>query len=98
MGFVSSNNGLRIGIISSEIKAMRKRMDWSLCFIADSEGAPGKDILQLAAEAVEGGATIVQLRGKKWTGREFLDMGLKAVRLLRSKKETLIINDRVDIG
>jgi thiamine-phosphate pyrophosphorylase len=98
MGFVSSNSGLRIGIISSEIKAMRKRIDWSLCFIADSEAAAGKNILQLLADAGEGGATIVQLRGKRWTSREFLDMGLKAVRLLRSKKIPLIINDRVDIA
>src|SRR4030042_4885367 len=73
-------------------------IDWRLCFIADSEAASGRDILQLIAEAVDGGATIVQLRGKKWTSREFLDVGMKAVRFLGPKKITLIINDRVDIA
>lgn len=79
-------------------QSQRDRLDWRLCFIADSEAAAGKDILQLIAEAVAGGATIVQLRGKNWTGREFLDTALKAVRLLGSKKIPLIINDRVDIA
>jgi thiamine-phosphate pyrophosphorylase len=73
-------------------------VDWRLCFIADSEAAVGRDILQLIAEAVEGGATIIQLRGKKWTSREFLLLGMKAGRFLRPKKIPLIINDRVDIA
>jgi len=72
-------------------------IDWRLCFIADSEAAGGRDILQLIAEAVEGGATIIQLRGKKWTSRKFLDVGMKAVQFLRPRKIPLIINDRVDI-
>jgi thiamine-phosphate pyrophosphorylase len=73
-------------------------VDWGLCFIADSEAAAGRDMLQLIAEAVEGGATLIQLRGKKWASREFLDVGIKAVRFLRPKKIPLIINDRVDIA
>jgi thiamine-phosphate pyrophosphorylase len=74
------------------------RIDWRLCFIADSEAASGRDILQLIAEAVEGGVTLIQLRGKKWTSREFLDVGMKAFRFLGPKKIPLIINDRVDIA
>lgn len=73
-------------------------IDWRLCFIADSEAAAGRDILQLIAEAVEGGATIIQLRGKKWTSREFLDVGMEAFRFLTAKRIPLIINDRVDIA
>jgi thiamine-phosphate pyrophosphorylase len=73
-------------------------IDWRLCFIADSEAAAGRDVLQLIAEAVEGGATTIQLRGKKWTSREFLDVGIKAFRFLGPKKIPLIINDRVDIA
>jgi len=80
------------------MKAVLDRIDWRLCFIADSEAAAGRDILKLVAEAVDGGATIIQIRGKKWTNREFLDVGLKAARFLRPKKIPLIINDRVDIA
>ena len=74
------------------------RTDWRLCFIADSEAAAGRDILKLIDEAVAGGATLIQLRGKLWTSREFLDVAIRAVRLLRPKKIPLIINDRVDIA
>jgi len=74
------------------------RIDWRLCFVADSEAAAGRDILELIGLAVDGGATIVQLRGKRWTSREFLDAGMKAAGLLRPRKIPLIINDRVDIA
>ncbi|MGB7294479.1 MAG: thiamine phosphate synthase [Candidatus Aminicenantales bacterium] len=75
-----------------------RRIDWRLCFIADSEAAAGKGIIRLITAAVAGGVTIIQLRGKKWTGREFLDVGMKAARLLRPKNIPLIINDRVDVA
>ncbi|MFZ2054004.1 MAG: thiamine phosphate synthase [Candidatus Aminicenantales bacterium] len=74
------------------------RIDWRLCFIVDSEAAAGRDILQLVGEAVDGGATIIQLRGKKWTSRKFMEVGMKTVRFLSTKKIPLIINDRVDIA
>jgi thiamine-phosphate pyrophosphorylase len=80
------------------MKGIRDRIDWKLCFIADSEAAAERDVISLAAEAVEGGATIIQLRGKKWTSRDFLELGLRAGRLLRPKKIPLIINDRLDIA
>jgi thiamine-phosphate pyrophosphorylase len=80
------------------MKTMRERIDWRLCFIADSEAAAGSDVLELVAEAVKGGATIIQLRGKNWISRDLLDLGLKAVRLLRPEKVPVIINDRVDIA
>jgi thiamine-phosphate pyrophosphorylase len=75
-----------------------QRTDWRLCFIADSEAAAGRDLFQLIGEAVAGGATSIQLRGKKWTGRDFIEKGVKVVQFLRPKKIPLIINDRVDIA
>ncbi|MBN2409437.1 MAG: thiamine phosphate synthase [Candidatus Aminicenantes bacterium] len=75
-----------------------RRIDWRLCFIADSEAAGGREILPLIVDAVEGGATLVQLRGKKWTSRKFLELGVQAVRFLRAEKIPLIINDRLDIA
>jgi thiamine-phosphate pyrophosphorylase len=74
------------------------RVDWRLCFIADSEAAAIKDILRLVSEAIAGGVTLVQLRGKKWTGREFQRLGIEAARILRLEGIPLIINDRVDIA
>jgi thiamine-phosphate pyrophosphorylase len=76
---------------------MRRKIDWRLCFVADSEAAAGRDILVLVEAAVAGGATIVQLRGKLWTTRQFLETGRRAAEFLRPRRIPLIINDRVDI-
>ncbi len=75
-----------------------RQIDWSLCFIADSQASAGRDVLWLIEEAVAGGATIVQLRGKTWTGRDFLRIAVKAGKILRPKGIPLIINDRADIA
>jgi thiamine-phosphate pyrophosphorylase len=79
-------------------RAKTRQIDWTLCFIADSEASAGRDILWLIEEAVAGGATIIQLRGKIWTDRDFLRRGVKAIELLRPKGIPLIINDRADIA
>jgi len=79
-------------------KRITSRIDWRLCFIADSEAAAGRDILCLIGEAVKGGATLIQLRGKIWNTREFLDISFKVREMLEAKNVPLIINDRVDIA
>jgi thiamine-phosphate pyrophosphorylase len=70
----------------------------TLCLIADAEALSGREALPLVRQAVNGGVDLVQLRGKTWSGREFLDISLKLSRFLRPKKIPLIINDRVDIA
>lgn len=75
-----------------------RRIDWRLCFIADSEAAAGKDLLRLIEQAAGGGATLVQLRGKAWTDRDFLALAARAGELLRPRRIPLIINDRADIA
>lgn len=75
-----------------------KKINWKLCFIADSEALAGKDTLSLIQEAVKGGVTFIQLRGKKWKTCEFLEIGLKTSEFLNKKNIPLIINDRVDIA
>ena len=74
------------------------RVDWRLCFVADSEAAADTDILTLIGRAVRGGATLVQLRGKAWTDRQFLDLAVQARELLRPAGVPLIINNRADIA
>jgi thiamine-phosphate pyrophosphorylase len=77
---------------------MKKKIDWRLCFIADLEAVRGRDVLGLAVEAAAGGATIIQLRAKTWTGREFLRLAKELARILKPKGIPLIINDRADIA
>jgi thiamine-phosphate pyrophosphorylase len=76
----------------------RKIIDWRLCFIADSGATEGRDILSLVKRAVDGGATLIQLRGKIWSTREFLEFGIKIRKMLEVKNVPLIINDKVDIA
>ncbi|MFB0566827.1 MAG: thiamine phosphate synthase [Candidatus Aminicenantaceae bacterium] len=75
-----------------------KNIDWKLCLVADAEVAGEKNIISCISEAVEGGVTIVQLRGKKLKTREFLEIGQKSAEILKAKNIPLIINDRIDIA
>jgi len=73
-------------------------IDWKLCFIADATAPGDRDIIRLIRRAVLGGATIIQLRSKTWSTREFLDVAFKAKALLERRSIPLFINDRVDIA
>jgi thiamine-phosphate pyrophosphorylase len=53
-----------------------------------------EQVLRLSA----GGATLVQLRDKHLSPREFYDEAARALRLARERGVRLIINDRVDIA
>jgi thiamine-phosphate pyrophosphorylase len=70
----------------------------ALYLIADGEALSGRGVLSVVNQAVDGGVNLVQLRGKTWSGKEFLDLGLSLANFLRQKKIPLIINDRVDIA
>jgi thiamine-phosphate pyrophosphorylase len=74
------------------------RIDWRLCFIADTEALAGMDVLEVIGQAVAGGATIIQLRTQKRQTRRFLQIGMEASQFLRPPKVPLIINDRVDMA
>jgi len=47
---------------------------------------------------IDGGATLIQLREKEDEPRNFLNDAIEALRVARSAKARLIINDRVDIA
>jgi len=73
-------------------------IEWRLCFIADSEALAQKEIIRVIEKAVNGGATLIQLRGKKWSDRDFFSLAMEAREILKPKKVPLIINDRLDIA
>jgi len=77
---------------------MIKKIDWTLCLVADAESAGARDLIDIIRRAVAGGLTLVQLRAKKLSASAFLELGLKAASLLRKKKIPLLINDRPDIA
>jgi thiamine-phosphate pyrophosphorylase len=75
-----------------------KPIDWRLCLIADTEAAGDRSLVSIIREAVEAGATLVQVRGKKLSTRQFLNLALAASEFLKSRDIPLIINDRIDIA
>ena len=54
-----------------------KKLNTKLYFITDSTNCDEKEFLFRVEEALKGGATIIQLREKEKTTREYLDLAEK---------------------
>lgn len=65
---------------------------------ADVCGGAGWRLPDFAAACLDGGATLLQVRAKELSGREFLDTAEAIVALARPRGATVIINDRADIA
>ena len=73
--------------------------DWlRLYLVTDGPACRGRSLEDVAAAAVRGGATCVQLREKHATTREFLALALALHRVLQAARVPLVINDRLDIA
>jgi thiamine-phosphate pyrophosphorylase len=60
--------------------------------------ARGRSTLEIVRAAVHGGATVVQLREKDCSTRDFIEQGLAIKDFLKDHGVPLIINDRVDVA
>jgi thiamine-phosphate pyrophosphorylase len=72
--------------------------DLSLYLVADQESCRHGGIETIVAAAIEGGATMVQLRGTRTHLRQFLADALALLTLTRKAGIPLIINDHIDIA
>ena len=72
--------------------------DLSLYLVTDSEGRKTEDFLDIVRKACEGGVTLVQLREKNLTGREYFQLAQKVKTVTDRFRVPLIIDDRVDIA
>ncbi|NLJ56956.1 MAG: thiamine phosphate synthase [Firmicutes bacterium] len=79
---------------------MQKKIDLSLYVITDRLLSRGRPPMAVAAKAIAGGATCIQLREKDAavTSRELFALAEKLRALTREKGVALIINDRLDIA
>lgn len=78
---------------------MKPTLDLRLYAILDPALLPaGRDPVEAALAAVQGGATIVQLRDKRYAARPVLALARALVAALRSTGVPLVIDDRVDIA
>ena len=73
-------------------------IDTTLYFITDSTPYTEKEFLQRVQLALEGGVTLLQLREKNRTTREYLSLAKKVHSLTKKFKVPLIIDDRLDVA
>ncbi len=73
-------------------------LDLRLYLVTDRSLTRGRSLETLVASAVRGGVTLVQLREKEASGREFYNLAVSLKKLLKPHRVPLIINDRLDIA
>jgi thiamine-phosphate pyrophosphorylase len=66
--------------------------------LTDREWSRGRDTLTVARAALDGGATVIQLRDKKASTRVLVEEGLALRALTRERGALLIVNDRIDVA
>ena len=75
-----------------------KNFDTTLYFITDSTGFEEAEFLRRVEEALEGGATILQLREKNKSTMEYIGLAEKVHELTKKYNVPLIIDDRIDVA
>ena len=75
-----------------------KRFDTGLYFITDSTGYDEPEFLRRVEEALSGGVTIMQLREKNKTTREYIKLAEAVHEIARRYGVPLIIDDRLDVA
>lgn len=75
-----------------------KTFDTSLYFITDSTGFEEEEFLYRIEQALQGGVTIIQLREKDKSTRDYLSLARKVHELTTQYNVPLIIDDRIDVA
>jgi len=71
---------------------------YELYLVTDEKASRGRDIIDIVKQALRGGVTIVQLREKELSPRQFVERAAELKKILRPYNVPLIINDRIDIA
>lgn len=69
-----------------------------LYLVTDSDILKDRNFYECIEEALKGGVTMLQLREKEASGKEFLEKAIKLRELTKKYNVKFIINDRVDIS
>ena len=75
-----------------------RKPDTKLYFITDSSSYPEEEFLFRVEEALKGGVTLIQLREKEKTTREYIHIAEKVHEITKKYNVPLIIDDRVDVA
>lgn len=75
-----------------------KNFDPTLYFITDSTNYTEEEFLLRVEQALKGGATLLQLREKEKSTREYIELAEKVHEIAKRYNVPLIIDDRVDVA
>ena len=75
-----------------------KKFDPSLYFITDSTNYTEEEFLYRVEQVLKGGVTLLQLREKNKSTREYIDLAEKVHTIAKCYNVPLIIDDRVDVA
>ena len=75
-----------------------KNINTLLYFITDSTGMDENDFLEKIESALKGGVTLLQLREKEKTTREYINLAKKVKKITSQYNVPLIIDDRLDVA
>ena len=76
----------------------KEDIDYSVYLVTDRRDKTDEEFLNIIEEAIKGGTTIVQLREKTASTKEFYDLALKVKEITSRYDVPLLINDRIDIA
>ena len=76
----------------------KSKIDYTLYLCTDRDLMSTPTLEQAVNEAINGGCTVIQLREKHCTSREFYDLSLSIKHITSYYGIPLIINDRLDIA
>jgi thiamine-phosphate pyrophosphorylase len=76
---------------------MKSERDYSLYLVTDRDMIGSRSLSDMILAAVRGGVSIVQLREKKCSTREYVELAITLKSLLADSGVPLIINDRIDV-
>lgn len=76
----------------------KKQADYSLYLCTDRELMSTSTLEEAVEQAIKGGATVIQLREKDSSSKEFYEIACSIKKITEKYKVPLIINDRADIA
>jgi len=77
---------------------VRQNMDFTLYLVTDRRWLGERTLWDGVEEAIRGGATLVQLREKEISSKEYLELAQRVKEVTDRHDIPLIINDRIDIA
>jgi len=75
-----------------------KNFDPTLYFITDSTGFTEEEFLCRVEQALKGGVTLLQVREKNKTTREYIALAEKVHKITQKYNVPMIIDDRIDVA